>query len=79
MYVDESLLRESISLHVVGVSPEEFLDVNAFRRFQSVIATLDDTWMPEDIRIFSVAAEEHSEQRMLNISFFVTQGEEPVR
>ncbi|KAH7724708.1 Protein FMI-1 [Aphelenchoides avenae] len=79
VYVDESLLRESISLHVADLSPDEFLDVNAFRRFQSVIATLHDTWMPEDIRIFSVAAEEHSEKRMLNISFFVAQGEEPVR
>ena len=65
-------------VQIAGITSDQFLDWNVFSRFQSTVATLNDNWMPEDIRVFSVSEDGQSDKHSLNVSFFVVQGERPI-
>lgn len=88
--MSEAFLHESVSVEIVGLNLNEFLDYAFFQRFLATISTLNPNWLPEDVNVFS-AQEFHSNENYsinhidvgkskyiprLNVSFFVSKSED---
>lgn len=58
---------------------DSFLEPNTFDRFLATITSLDQTWLPEDVRIFGLEESEFNGKKRLNVSLFVSKDEVPVR
>lgn len=70
MYVSvtDASLRESLTIQIIGLNRDQFLDFPVFQRFLDTISLLDNTWASENIRVFSIGSSGHL---LLNVSFFV--------
>jgi hypothetical protein len=78
--VDEEALRNSVTVQLPNLNQDAFLEFNLFHRFLSTFSSLDESWVPEDIRVFGVETGRNiAGQQMLNVSFFVTKDEETIR
>lgn len=55
MFVDDALLRESVTVQIEGLSRDDFLDYAVYHRFVSALLLLDN-WRQEYIRTFSIQA-----------------------
>lgn len=80
MSVDDEALRHSVTLQLEGLNKDAFLELQMFHRFSAAISSLDNEWLPEDVRVFGVDEEKSREGKpKLNVSFFVTKDEKVVR
>ncbi|VDK43754.1 unnamed protein product [Anisakis simplex] len=55
--VDEETLREAVTVQILGINEDEFLDFETFDRFTSAISLLDHRWHPSHIRVIAVSSE----------------------
>ncbi|CAD5218600.1 unnamed protein product [Bursaphelenchus okinawaensis] len=73
--VDEESLRNSVSLEIMGMNRDTFLESTTFERFIGSITALDPGWLPEDVRVFGVESVQSNGKMRLNVSLFVSQDE----
>ncbi|KAE9550699.1 hypothetical protein FO519_006082, partial [Halicephalobus sp. NKZ332] len=66
--VNEQALKESITVQIHGLSPEQFLDLGTFQRFLDSLSSANPKFVQQNFRIFSV----NSDKDVLNVSFFVS-------
>uniref|UniRef100_A0A915CQB1 Uncharacterized protein n=1 Tax=Ditylenchus dipsaci TaxID=166011 RepID=A0A915CQB1_9BILA len=85
--VDQEELHNSVTVELNGLSREEFLDEDVFQRFLASISSISDSWLPEDIRVFSVQSASNQQQDSaigkkmvykVNVSFFVFKEEQSI-
>uniref|UniRef100_A0A1I7RLZ2 Cadherin EGF LAG seven-pass G-type receptor 2 n=2 Tax=Bursaphelenchus xylophilus TaxID=6326 RepID=A0A1I7RLZ2_BURXY len=73
--VDENSLRNSVSFEILDMNRDSFLESATFDRFIASITALDQSWLPEDVRVFGVESVEVNGKQRLNVSLFVSQDE----
>uniref|UniRef100_A0A1I7VWJ1 Cadherin domain-containing protein n=1 Tax=Loa loa TaxID=7209 RepID=A0A1I7VWJ1_LOALO len=68
--VDDSIIRDTVTLGLPNIRYEELLDNDVFERFTSAISLLDD-WHNDDIWVFSI----DTHNKYTNVSFAVHHGQ----
>lgn len=66
MPVDDSIIRNSITIGLPDIRSDELLDNDVFERFTDALSLLDN-WHSDDIWLFSV----HSYNKYTNVTFIV--------
>lgn len=66
--VNEQALKESITVQIHDLTPEQFLDLNTFQRFLDSLSSVNTKFLQHNFRIFSV----NPDKDVLNVSFFVS-------
>uniref|UniRef100_A0A0N5AHE5 Protocadherin Fat 4 n=1 Tax=Syphacia muris TaxID=451379 RepID=A0A0N5AHE5_9BILA len=66
VYVNDEILRQSVTVQIEDLSRDDFLDYAVYHRFVSAISLLDN-WQSENIRIFSI----QSSSSTVNVSFSI--------
>lgn len=80
MAINEENLHNSVTVQIYPLNIVQFLQIEIFQRFLSVISTLFDNLVFEDIRVFSVQNDKKEKlEAQINVSFFVVQNEEQIR
>lgn len=67
--MDDTIIRDTVTLGFPDIRYEELLDNDVFERFTSAISLLDD-WHSDDIWVFSI----HTHNKYTNVSFIVHRG-----
>ena len=67
--VNEEALRESVTLQIHGITIDEFLDLQVYRRFIDSLSSVSAKWIQDNFRLFSIKLDDSDS---LNVSFFVS-------
>ena len=74
--MDEQILEQNaVTVHIPSLSFDNFMRPGMLDRFTAAISTLQDEWLPEDVRVFSIQPLEHDggrTEKRVEVGFFVT-------